>query len=297
MKITFRQIDAFRTVISTGSVTEAAEILGVSQPAVSRLIADLESEVGFTLFERSGRSLLPTEEARLLVQEVRQAVSGMEHIKVAARGIAGFGHARLRLVTTPALSGQLAPMLVSEFAARFPEAMVRLEIEANDDTVEWLVSQSYEFGLSTSEPASPALESLTVDFGGVYCILPTRHRLEAVEMIEPEDLEGESFISYLTLSRFRHEIDRLFEDRKIARKLQYETRTTDAIYRLVAQGLGVSVVAAGRAQLDALQGCRAIPFEAPLSFRSVLIWSRDRRLSTAAQAFLDIAQDAAKQGT
>ena len=77
MNITFRQIDAFRIVVSMGSVTEAAKVLGISQPAVSRLIADLETEVGFQLFRRSGRVLVPTDEARLLVAEVRQAVSGM----------------------------------------------------------------------------------------------------------------------------------------------------------------------------------------------------------------------------
>jgi len=84
MKITFRQVDAFQTVVSTGTVTEAAVVLGISQPAVSRLISDLETEVGFQLFRRSGRVLAPTDEARLLVQEVRQAVSGMEYIKESA---------------------------------------------------------------------------------------------------------------------------------------------------------------------------------------------------------------------
>ena len=118
MKITFRQVDAFRIVVTTGTVTEAAEMLGISQPAVSRLISDFEAEVGFQLFGRSGRVLVPTDEARLLVNEVRQAVSGMEHIKRSATAIARFAHARLNLVTTPALSTQFAPDLVGQFAAR-----------------------------------------------------------------------------------------------------------------------------------------------------------------------------------
>ena len=68
LKITFRQIDAFKTVVQTGTVTESARMLGVSQPAVSRLISDLENEVGFKLFERSGRNLKATPEALLLVE-------------------------------------------------------------------------------------------------------------------------------------------------------------------------------------------------------------------------------------
>ena len=114
MNITFRQVDAFRTVISTGTVTEAAAMLGISQPAVSRLISDFEEEVGFQLFQRSGRVLVPTDEARLLVEEVRQAVSGMEHIKDSAEAIGKFGHAHLNLVITPGVSSQLAPDLVGK---------------------------------------------------------------------------------------------------------------------------------------------------------------------------------------
>ena len=115
MNITFRQVDAFRLVVSMGSVTEAANVLGISQPAVSRLIAELETEVGFQLFRRSGRTLVPTDEARLLVTEVRQAVSGMEHIKDSAVAIARFGHARLKIVTTPSFSNKLLPDLLDLF--------------------------------------------------------------------------------------------------------------------------------------------------------------------------------------
>jgi len=60
MNITFRQVDAFRAVVSSGSVTGASTLLGVSQPAISRLIFDLEIEVEFTLFTRQGRVLVPT---------------------------------------------------------------------------------------------------------------------------------------------------------------------------------------------------------------------------------------------
>ena len=102
MKITFRQIDAFKTVVQTGTVTESARMLGISQPAVSRLISDLESEIGFKLFARSGRNLKATPEALLLVEEVRRALSGLEQIKLTASAIKRFKPAQLRLISTPA---------------------------------------------------------------------------------------------------------------------------------------------------------------------------------------------------
>lgn len=293
MDITFRQVDAFRTVVSTGTVTEAAAMLGVSQPAVSRLISDLEAELGFKLFQRSGRVLVPTEEARLLVEEVRQVVSGMEHIKEAAAAIGRFGHARLGLVTTPAFSVQLAPDLIRRFADRHPEAMVRMEIEANDDVVEWMVSQNFDFGITTSAIANPSFDSQVIGDGQAYCVVPRRHPLAGRDRLRPHDLAGESFISYMPSSRFRFELDRLFEAEGIVRRIQYETRTTDAICGLVARGLGVAVVGSTRNYLDTLPDCTALPFDAPIRFRAVLFWPKNRPLSAVASTFLDLARGAA----
>lgn len=290
MKITFRQIDAFRTVVSTGTVTEAATVLGISQPAVSRLISDLETEVGFQLFQRSGRILVPTEEARLLVGEVRQAISGMEHIKQAAMAIGRFGHARLTLVTTPTFSTHLVPDLIERFAAVRPEAMARMEIEANDDTVEWLVSQNYDFGITSNEPMNPSFDSLVLNNEDVYCVLPKGHSLASRALVHAHDLANESFISYISTSRFRFEIDRFFAAKGVERRMQYETRTTDAICRLVAHGLGVAVVGSSESYLRSIPGCVALPFAAPLSFRSVLFWSKNRTFSAVANDFFEIAQ-------
>ncbi len=293
MKITFKQIDAFRTVISTGTVTEAAEVLGISQPAVSRLVSDLESEVGFSLFQRSGRALVPTEEARLLVNEVRQAVSGMEHIKQSATAIRHFGHARLSLVTTPSFASQLAPDLIKEFSETCPEAMARMEFEANDDTVEWLVSQNYDFGIKTSPPSNPSFESLKLYDDDVYCVLPKGHPLATKEAIKARDLQDESFISYMGLSRFRFEVDRFFEANSVTRRMKYEARTTDGICRLVARGLGVSIVGSSRDYLKTMPGCIALPFAAPLSFQAILFWSKNEPLSAVAKIFLDLARQKA----
>ncbi len=172
MKITFRQIDAFRTVVSTGTVTESAQMLGISQPAVSRLISDLEAEVGFKLFNRAGRNLKPTAEARLLVDEVRTALTGLERIKQAAVSIKQFKHACLRLVTTPTFSTLLTPRVLHAFALRRPEVMVSLEIQPNDDTVEWMVSQNHDFGIAPPTGKNPSLSNLGLINTDAVCIFP-----------------------------------------------------------------------------------------------------------------------------
>ena len=290
MKITFRQIDAFKTVVQTGTVTESARMLGISQPAVSRLISDFESEVGFQLFARSGRNLKATPEALLLVEEVRRALSGLEQIKLTASAIKRFKHAQLRLIATPAFSTLIAPQLIQKFAQRQPEAMISLEIQSTDVAVEWMVSQNFDFGIAPATMVNPATKSHPLTDTRSICVFPKGHRLEKKKSVSLADLENESFISYLPDSRFRFEVDEIFNKAGITRILQYEARTTDAICRLVAEGLGVSVIATMGTLAGVGEDFSIAPFEEDIPFNGALIWSQQKTMSAVARDFLDMVQ-------
>ncbi len=290
LKITFRQIDAFKTVVQTGTVTESARVLGVSQPAVSRLVSDLESEVGFKLFARSGRNLKATPEALLLVEEVRRALSGLEQIKLTASAIKRFKHAQLRLIATPAFSTSIAPQLIQKFAERQPEAMVSLEIQSTDVAVEWMVSQNFDFGIAPATMVNPVTKSHPLTNTRSICVFPKGHRLEHKDSISLKDLENESFVSYLPDSKFRFEVDVIFEKAGITRTLQYEARTTDAICRLVAEGLGVSIIVTMGTLPGAGDDFSLAPFELDIPFNGALIWSRQKTMSAVAKDFLEMVQ-------
>jgi len=290
LKITFRQIDAFKRVVQTGSVTESARILGISQPAVSRLLSDLETQVGFQLFSRSGRNLKATPEALLLVEEVRRALSGLEQIKHTAAAIKNFKHAQLRLISTPAFSTLIAPQLIRQFAARQPAAMVSLEIQSIDVALEWMVSQNFDFGIAPATLVNPAIMSHSLTDTQSICVLPKGHRLEAKESIEPGDLDGESFVSYLPDSQFRFEVDEIFSKAGIQRRLQYEARTTDAICRLVAQGLGVSIIVTMGTGSAAGEDFSTAPFAREIPFNGALIWSQQKAMSAVAKDFLKMVE-------
>jgi len=290
LKITFRQIDAFKTVVQTGTVTETARLLGISQPAVSRLISDLESEVGFSLFGRTGRNLKATPEALLLVEEVRRALSGLEQIKLKASAIKQFRHAQLRLISTPAFSNLIAPKLIHNFARRQPEAMISLEIQTSDVAVEWMVSQHFDFGIGPTNIVIPSVDNLPLTKTRSICVFPKCHPLQQKDSISMKDLEGESFVSYLSGSQFRFEVDQMFEKAGIERILQYEARTTDAICRLVAEGLGVSIIVTMGQLAGVGEDFLMAPFEINIPFSGTLIWSRQKSMSAVARDFLEMVR-------
>ncbi len=286
VKITFRQIDAFKTVVSTGTVTETARMLGISQPAVSRLISDLEKEIGFKLFVRSGRNLKTTPEARLLIEEVRRVLIGLEQIKDSAVAIKNFQHAQLRLITTPTFSTMISPQLIRKFAKRRPEVIISLEVQSTDDTVEWMLAQNYDFGIAPSTIKNQTILGHPLFDTQSVCLLPKGHRLESSKQLTPKDISRESYISFMPNSLFRFEVDEVFRKAGVERRMRYEARTRDAICHLVAQGLGVSIVGMMDGERSTLNSYSAVPFKPNLPFKAALIWSKQRTMSLIAKDFL-----------
>ena len=104
-------------VMETGSVTQAGKLLYISQPAVSRLIADLEEHVNFQLFDRRKKRLIPTVEAKLLYDEVEKAFIGLSSIEDTAQSILELKRGHLRLIAMPGIAILLLPQVIKDFKA------------------------------------------------------------------------------------------------------------------------------------------------------------------------------------
>jgi len=291
MKITFRQIDAFQTLIASGTVTKTASLLGISQPAVSRLISDLEKTVGFKLFNRSGRKLEATLEARLFAEEVTQSMSGLKRIEQAAQNIRDFNHVQLRLVSTPSFATTLAPLLIEKFSKRHPNVHVCLEIQSDDERIEWMVLENQDFGIAVSTGRNRNIATHELLCTEAVCILPVLHRLAGNKSISPEDLVGENFVSYFEGSIFKSDIDKAFNMAKVQRLTKYEGKTTGAIIGMVGAGLGVSIIGSGFGAGSFDQRCSTVPFTPPIRYSAELLWSTQRGLSAIQNEFLDMVRD------
>jgi len=115
--MTLQSLQALRAVMETGSVTEAARRLYRTQPQISRLIASLEGEIGFRLFLRDRRRLMPTQEGSLFYNNVSRILSGFDDISKIAEDIRSHKEARLRMVSQPFLAQAVLP---EAFAADSP---------------------------------------------------------------------------------------------------------------------------------------------------------------------------------
>ncbi len=295
MSVTFRQFEAFRAVMLTGTTTEAARMLGVSQPGISRLIADLERQIGYNLFERVGRRVSPTPEAGLLIEEVRRAFTGLDQILEAARDIGEARYGRLRLVSVPSAASTVVVDLIEKFSERFPGTSVTVDVRSSDSALEWVVSQQCDLGIASSHVENPAIGSETLQSGTAMCILPAGHRLAGEERLSLTMLEGERFVSYCRDSAFRHDVDTAFNKAGVTRQLLHEGRTTDVVCSLVSAGFGLSVIgiseATARARWTLPPNVVLRPIDGAPTVTLSLIWATHRPVSAVAREFLEIARE------
>jgi len=286
MAISPRQIEAFRAVMEAGTVTAAAERLRLSQPAVSKILAGLEHEIGFQLFSRVKRRLLPTSEAGLLHREVTRVFAGMAEVAAFAADLRGRQAGHLRIASTPVMGHSILPDALADFAERHGRARVTFHSRGSDEVNRWVADQQVDLGCSMVPHDHPAVLSEVLCHARAVCVLPARHRLAARERIRPQDLRDETFVSFPREGRMRHLIDAVFEQRGIARNLRYEVYASPEACALVARDLGVAIVEPITAATAGFAGLAIRRFEPEIFYTFKLMRPRFRETSRLTDDFV-----------
>lgn len=237
-----RQLEAFRAVILGQTVTRAAEMLHISQPAATRLIGALEDDIGFALFERVKGRLQPTAEALVLYEEVQRSLLGVERIARTAREISSLKRGSLHIACPPVLGLSFLPRAISAFVKKHEQAQITLVVQSSREVVDMVVGQRCDLGFIAQPNTYPSPRGEKLLRSRMLCALPAGHRLLDKPVIVPEDLEGEAFISYPQAIATRQHIDAIFAAHGVSRELRLETQLSMPMCTFVEQGDGVALV-------------------------------------------------------
>jgi DNA-binding transcriptional LysR family regulator len=240
MKI--RQLEAFRALVLCQTVTQAARMLYISQPAVTRLIADLEESIGFALFDRSRGRLHPTAEGLTLYEEVERSLIGVERIARTAEEIKAARIGALKIAALPVLSLSFLPKAIAAFIDDHPDINVSLSSNTSRAVVDMVMKQRCDVGFVILPMHYPSMFGELLVSTDMVCALPPGHRLADKPVITPPDLAGERFISNSRELDSRLHVDALFASFGVERKLQVETQINAGICAFVEAGLGVALV-------------------------------------------------------
>lgn len=241
-KLHVRQVEAFRAVVTLRSMTKAAELLGISQPAVSRLIADFQETVGFRLFRRSRTSAEPTPDALLLFEQVDKIFNGLEELGHRISAINNMQTGRLTVAATNSHASGFLPLLLSDFKRQHPGIAIGYHIQGHDQVIDWVASGRADIGFAIQPVAKSDLTAVTLCSAGAHCVMPADHRLAQKARLKPQDFQGEPFVSFPRGTPLRFLIDGLFDRASVDRNLHVEATSHHAVCSFVANGMGVGLV-------------------------------------------------------
>ncbi len=274
--------------MQVGTITRAADLLGITQPAVSRLVAALEQAIGYRLFERQKGRLLATPEARALYEFVEQSFVGIEKVAQAAADIRLFKRGALQIASMPAIALGFLPRVVSRFAGRRPGINVSIQIRSSPKVLDLVASQQFDIGLAAVRGSHPAITTETLLRAPMVCVIPKRHRLAAKRVITPHDLENEVFISLGPEWGTRHIVDSVFEMAGVASRLTtVDTQLSEAACAFVREGFGVSIVEPITAAESLGRGVVIRPFEPAIPYEYSLLYPRHKPRGRLVEEFVD----------
>lgn len=237
-----RYLQALRAVIDTGSVTEGAKRLSLTQPQVSRLLGALERELGFDLFLRQGRRIVPTLEGAQFYEEAKRILSGFDEINRIAGDIRTRQGTWLRIVAQPYLAHSLLPRAIAEFGRLHANARVSMEIRSRADVGQWIAGQQFDLGIVALPMEAPAIRSTAFARVRLVLAVPARHRLANRAVVRPADIAEENFVALRAHTLLRHHSDEQFSRLGLSPPVRAETSSGLSACQLVAEGVGVALV-------------------------------------------------------
>jgi DNA-binding transcriptional LysR family regulator len=279
-----RQLEAFRAVMQSGSVSRAAQRMFLSQPAVTKLLRGLEEETGLPLFDRSRRHLQPTPEAVKLEGAVATLFAAADRLDRTIDDMRGVGSGELRVAAMPMMGLSLIPRLLARFAQEVQPVRISLVVASSREVHDLVQAGNADLGLALPVGRSALVAAPPIELPGLV-VLPPRHRLARNKSVPLSELHDEPYISLGRQYRLRDQVDELFTVNGVVPRLAAETQNAAAACTMVAAGLGFTISEA--VTVRAFKGqVVARSLRPTVMFSVTILGSPGRPLSATALDFL-----------
>jgi len=241
--VRIRQLQAIELVLKSRTLTAAAELFGITQPAMSRLIAQLEEDVGFPILTRTNGRINLTPRGTLFWRDAERVLSAMRQMHAHVDELREQVEPVVRILSLPGLIDRLVSKPTAVFAAAHPGIRLLIEALGRQKLEQAIEQEDFDIALAILPIKVPrhmdvaALSTLTAN-----CVLPKGHPLAAAGEITAKDLRGLPFLSLRNGSVLREKIDAYFEKLGIPREISVECQSQEIICEMVAAGAGVSIV-------------------------------------------------------
>ena len=285
---TLRELEVLQALVQTGKATTAAQHLGMSQPAVSRSLSQLEAQLGRALFERRGGRLIPNAEALSISEQLGPVFAALARIANRSdeqwRSHAG----TLRIAAPPTIAHRFMPSRVALFTKENPDLEITFDVLSSDTLITSVAEAKCDVALTDTVPSHDGVRAELLLATEAICVLPSRHRLVEHKVIRPEHLEGEAFVALTRRHSGRVAVDRVFERAGVRRKIVIETSTSVSAAEFVREGLGVSLMNPFPIVHQLGRGIEVRRFEPAIPYRTCFLLPSSVPPPASALAFMEM---------
>jgi len=285
-----RNVEIFCDTVVHRSFSKAAEARGISQPAVSQAIQQLEDRLGLTLIDRSKRPLELTSAGRVYYDGCRKLLDDFRDVEGRVQQLNGRIIGRVRIAAIYSIGLLQMAEYVQEFQTRYPEVDLRLDYLHPDDVYSRVRSDEADLGLVSFPKDGGDVASVPWQLQEMGLVVPPRHPLAGQSIRKLADLQGAMFVGFTPDLTIRRETDRLLKKHRVSVELVHEFDNVENIKRAVEIGAGAAILplATVRREVDAgllvAIHLQDVQFIRPLG----IIHKRHKHLSTAAERFVQL---------
>lgn len=235
-----RSMEAFAAVVSCGSMTAAAQMLSVGQPAVTRMVRDLETRVGFSLFERNGPKIAPTEKGMKFFEESQRVMANLSQLTMRAHAIRDEKIAAIDIVATPTMSAGLVAPILSRITDVLPD-FVHLETISSERVMHALRQRTADLGISAYPINHDRLRCLARFESCLVAVVQEGGRFDQPGPLPISLFAEERLITISNSYRMRRAINQTFDEAKVVPVSEIATNSSLNAAMAARSGLGIAI--------------------------------------------------------
>lgn len=294
------QLRLFVDLARIRNFTRAARDHFLTQPAVSRRIQQLESELGVRLFERTRRRVLLSESGNVFLPYAREVLAKLEEARSQMTESQKRPVGRLRVAASPSIGLYVLPAYLKKFIRLYPKVDLHVEYELPDKIYSSIAAGDLDLGVVAYPAGKPEVVTIPLMIDRIVLICSPHHPFAKRKSVRLRDLLGQRCVLLPEHVPTGKAIRQALRRRGISLQIQMEYDNFELIKRTVEMGLGISLVprlvAASEVRIKKLKSLKIVdfPFERPLA----IIYRKGRIVSAPMRALISIlnAQEAAKVG-
>ncbi|KGE20304.1 LysR family transcriptional regulator [Paenibacillus wynnii] len=289
--VDIRQLEYFVQVARLNSFSKAAESLFITQPTISKMIRNLEVELGADLFYREGKSIRLTDAGEILLTKAQNTVESFQSLSSELDSLRDLKKGHIRIGLPPMVGASFFPAVIGQFHKKYPEVTIRLYEDGAKKVENDVETGLLDVGVVVLPVNSARFHYFSFNEEKLQLLVPVTHRLAGTESVPMSELAEEEFVLFREDFTLHDRIITECVKAGFQPKVVYESSQWDLISRMVAAGLGIALLPETICRDMDRSRIAIIPLTVPaIPWQVGMIWRRDRYLSFAAREWIDFAR-------